>query len=343
MSLTGSGPADPQRVGVPIGDLLAGMYGAFGLLAALIERSSAPGVARWSGLRCWLRWSAFTLSRGRHGPLPGRLGMRRAIITRRSLRTGCSAVLGAASSFPAATTVCGGGCVRSSGSTRGAARYGHQSGERVGHRGEVIALLEQAFAATEAPELLARLSAAGVPAGKVRTLDEVYAWDQVEAQGLRRFPLTTRRWVRSPCPVRRCGFSRPDPGERRRPRGAVTRPRQPWMPTGPASGPGWTARRFGRTRTAAERADDAAGRAGSHDRWEPRWKQQQRIDSPHSGSRGWGLTNSSTRCWTAARSSAGMRRSFPTRAIDPKLRGPSWRPRAAKCRHRRVGDHRLGA
>src|SRR4051794_28986555 len=38
MSLTGSGPEDPQRVGVPIGDLLAGMYGAYGVLAALMER-----------------------------------------------------------------------------------------------------------------------------------------------------------------------------------------------------------------------------------------------------------------------------------------------------------------
>src|SRR5690606_9722792 len=38
MSLTGSGPDDVQRVGVAIGDLLAGMYGAYGVLAALHER-----------------------------------------------------------------------------------------------------------------------------------------------------------------------------------------------------------------------------------------------------------------------------------------------------------------
>ena len=38
MSLTGSGPEDPQRVGVPIADLLSGMYGAYGVLAALHER-----------------------------------------------------------------------------------------------------------------------------------------------------------------------------------------------------------------------------------------------------------------------------------------------------------------
>ena len=38
MSLTGSGPDDPQCVSVPIADLLSGMYGAYGVLAALHER-----------------------------------------------------------------------------------------------------------------------------------------------------------------------------------------------------------------------------------------------------------------------------------------------------------------
>ena len=38
MSVTGASADDPQRVGVPISDLLAGMYGAYGVLAALLER-----------------------------------------------------------------------------------------------------------------------------------------------------------------------------------------------------------------------------------------------------------------------------------------------------------------
>ena len=38
MSLTGPDPHHPQRVGVPIGDLTAGIYGAYGVLAALRER-----------------------------------------------------------------------------------------------------------------------------------------------------------------------------------------------------------------------------------------------------------------------------------------------------------------
>jgi crotonobetainyl-CoA:carnitine CoA-transferase CaiB-like acyl-CoA transferase len=58
------------------------------------------------------------------------------------------------------------------------------NGERVAHRDQVIELLERAFADLTPEELLARLAGAGVPAGKVRTLDEVYGWDQTLSQGL---------------------------------------------------------------------------------------------------------------------------------------------------------------
>jgi crotonobetainyl-CoA:carnitine CoA-transferase CaiB-like acyl-CoA transferase len=45
----------------------------------------------------------------------------------------------------------------------------------------VIALVEGAFASW-AEDLLARLAEVGIPAGKVRTIDEVYGWDQVAAR-----------------------------------------------------------------------------------------------------------------------------------------------------------------
>jgi len=58
------------------------------------------------------------------------------------------------------------------------------NGERVARREEVIGLLERTFADIPAAELLDRLTTAGVPAGKVRTVDEVYSWDQTLSQGL---------------------------------------------------------------------------------------------------------------------------------------------------------------
>jgi crotonobetainyl-CoA:carnitine CoA-transferase CaiB-like acyl-CoA transferase len=56
--------------------------------------------------------------------------------------------------------------------------------ERVARRAETIALVEGVFAEYPAEELLALLADAGIPAGKVRSLDEVYSWEQTRSQGL---------------------------------------------------------------------------------------------------------------------------------------------------------------
>ena len=56
--------------------------------------------------------------------------------------------------------------------------------QRVERRTEVIQILEDAFSSLAATEVIARLEAAGVPAGRVRSIDEVYAWDQTRSQGL---------------------------------------------------------------------------------------------------------------------------------------------------------------
>jgi len=55
---------------------------------------------------------------------------------------------------------------------------------RVQHRSELITALEAQLQATCSTEWLARLAAVGVPSGKVRTLDEVYMWEQTRSQGL---------------------------------------------------------------------------------------------------------------------------------------------------------------
>jgi formyl-CoA transferase len=56
--------------------------------------------------------------------------------------------------------------------------------DRVMRRAELVALIDRVFATAGADEWLARLSTAGVPAGKVRTLDDVYTWSQTRSQGL---------------------------------------------------------------------------------------------------------------------------------------------------------------
>ena len=184
MSLTGAGPEDPQKVGVPISDLLAGMYGAYGVVAALLERerTGRGQVVRTSLLAAVIgvhayQGTAYTVSgqvnraQGNHHPSIAPYGL-----------------------FHCA----GGGSVQLSCGSEGLWRrlcteFGLDpdapglatNGERVARRQEVIELLEGVFADIPAEELLARLSAAGVPAGKVRTLDDVYGWDQLESQGLK--------------------------------------------------------------------------------------------------------------------------------------------------------------
>ena len=58
------------------------------------------------------------------------------------------------------------------------------NGTRVAHRDELIAEIELAFRGRSTDELLAVLDEAGIPAGRVRSIDEVYTWDQTRSQGL---------------------------------------------------------------------------------------------------------------------------------------------------------------
>jgi crotonobetainyl-CoA:carnitine CoA-transferase CaiB-like acyl-CoA transferase len=48
----------------------------------------------------------------------------------------------------------------------------------------LLAAIEEVFATAPAEHWLELLGAAGVPAGKVRTIDDVYAWEQTRSQGL---------------------------------------------------------------------------------------------------------------------------------------------------------------
>ncbi|GAB3879221.1 CaiB/BaiF CoA transferase family protein [Terrabacter terrigena] len=182
MSLTGSGPDDPQRVGVPIADLLSGMYGAYGVAAALNERhrtgrgtvvrtsllASVVGVHAFQGTR-WTVAGEVGRSAGNHHPsiVPYGLfhcrdGSVQIAVGSESLWHRLCAAFGL---DPAADGLA-------------------TNPERVANRARVIEVLEGVFADWDAEPLLARLSEVGVPAGKVRTLDEVYAWDQTASQGL---------------------------------------------------------------------------------------------------------------------------------------------------------------
>lgn len=175
MSLTGSGPDDPQRVGVPIGDLLAGIYGVVGVLAALVERADTNlgatvrtsllaalvGVHAFEGTR-WTVAGQVGAAAGNHHPSIAPYGLFRCAGGAVQISVGSESLWGR---FVA-------GFDLDADDTRFTS-----NALRVQNRTDLIQLVESRFAAFEADALLERLAELGIPAGRVRSIDEVYEWD----------------------------------------------------------------------------------------------------------------------------------------------------------------------
>ncbi len=182
MSLTGTGPDDPQRVGVPIADLLAGMYGAYGVVSALYERATSGRgtVVRTSLLAAVVGVHAFQGTRytvagevahgqGNHHPSIAPYGafacadgIVQIAIGSESLWSRFAALAGIDPADPRFAT----------------------NSDRVGHRGVLVAEIERALRAHPLAHWLPALADIGVPAGEVRRLDRVYQWDQTRSQEL---------------------------------------------------------------------------------------------------------------------------------------------------------------
>ncbi len=180
MSLTGPSADEPTRVGVPIGDLLAGMYGAYGVLAALHERSATGRgtVVRTSLLAAIVGVHAFQGTRYTvAGEVPHATGGHHPSI--------CPYGLFHAKDGAVQIAVGSAGLWR-----RFAPEFGLDrpewatNSDRVGRRDAVIGAVDAAFASRDADELLRTLEALGIPSGRVRDLGEVYEWDQTRSQGL---------------------------------------------------------------------------------------------------------------------------------------------------------------
>lgn len=181
MSVTGSGPTDPQRVGVPISDVLAGLYGAFGIMAALYERerTGIGSTVRTSLLAATVgahvyQGTAQTVAhhtghaRGNHHPSLAPYGL---------FRTSDGFVQIAVGNDRHWQSL------RDTLKLEDDPRF-TENRDRVVHHGELVTFLESALAHEVSADVLERLDRAGVPAGRIRTMEEVYAWDQTRSQGL---------------------------------------------------------------------------------------------------------------------------------------------------------------
>ncbi|MGH3443842.1 MAG: CaiB/BaiF CoA transferase family protein, partial [Nocardioidaceae bacterium] len=180
MSLTGASADDPTKVGVAIGDLLAGMYGAYGIVAALHERTrtgrgrvvrtsllaSIVGVHAFQGTR-WTVAHDVPHAIGNHHPSIAPYGLFHTADAPVQIACGNDnqwrALAGLLGVDPG----------------RFAANR-----DRVENRDQLIEVIESALASDGAEAWLARFAEAGIAAGKVRTLDDVYSWEQTRSQGL---------------------------------------------------------------------------------------------------------------------------------------------------------------
>jgi crotonobetainyl-CoA:carnitine CoA-transferase CaiB-like acyl-CoA transferase len=181
MSITGP-PGEPTRVGVPIGDLLAGMYGAFGVLAALLdrERSGRGSVVRTSLLAAIVGVHAFQGTRWTVAhEVPGGSGSHHPSIAPYGLFHAADGpiqiAVGSEAQWRLLAPLVG---------LDPADRRFATNRDRVANRDALLAAMDVALAAEPAASWLARLDELGIPAGRVRSLDEVYGWEQTRSQGL---------------------------------------------------------------------------------------------------------------------------------------------------------------
>jgi len=182
MSITGTPDGPPLRHGLSITDILAGMFGAYGVTAALRERerSGRGQLVTTSLLAAAIAVHAHQGTRWTiAGEVPGRSGNHHGLL----------APYGA---FP-----CADGWINIAVGSAGLwARFAPLVGidpedpdfvtnaDRMRNRARLTAVVEQATATGTMDEWLTRLDEAGVPAGRIRTMDEVYTWDHVRHHGM---------------------------------------------------------------------------------------------------------------------------------------------------------------
>jgi formyl-CoA transferase len=184
MWLTGTPETAPLRIGIPIGDLLAGYFCAMGILVALLERRTSGrgqhvatsllealvGSLSFQAVK-YLNTSEVPPPVGNHHPLTAPMGVYRARDGFLNLAVGNDEMFG---------RLC-----RALGIPEAAADPRFARGPaRVTNRAALDTVICARLAARSAVEWIQVLNAAGVACGPIYTVDQVFADPQVEEAGL---------------------------------------------------------------------------------------------------------------------------------------------------------------
>jgi crotonobetainyl-CoA:carnitine CoA-transferase CaiB-like acyl-CoA transferase len=189
MSVTGE-PDDapgggPQRAGVPIADIITGMYASIAICAALAHRAES-GVGQHLDLALLDSQIALLAYQNTNyfatGKPPQRIGnLHPNIVPYQPFRTKDGAVILACGNDNLFRKFCD---AAGQSALAGDARFA-SNGKRVENRAELTRLLGEVFRGRTTAEWVDLLEKAGVPNGPINDIAQVYEEPQVKARGIR--------------------------------------------------------------------------------------------------------------------------------------------------------------
>jgi crotonobetainyl-CoA:carnitine CoA-transferase CaiB-like acyl-CoA transferase len=184
MSVTGEAYGPPQKVGVAIGDLCAGLYGVIAIQAALAMRERS-GRGQQVDIALLDTMVAMLANQNLNylvsGKAPSRLGNAHPnIVPYQVFTVRDGHIMLAVGNDVQFANFC---AVIDQPGLAAEPRFASNAA-RVLHREALIAILESALASCERDELLGQLVRRGVPAGPINRIDQVFADPQVRHRGM---------------------------------------------------------------------------------------------------------------------------------------------------------------
>ena len=175
----------PQKAGIPIADIMTGMYATIAVCAALAHRAET-GVGQHLDLALFDALAAVLANQAANylatGQSPGRLGNAHPnIVPYQTFKTADGAVILACGNDNLFRKFC---AVAGSPHLADDPRYA-TNGKRVENRVELTRILDELFAGRTTRDWVEALEAAGVPNGPINTIEQVFAEPQAIARGLR--------------------------------------------------------------------------------------------------------------------------------------------------------------
>jgi len=184
MSITGDPAGAPFRLGLPIADMVAGLFAAQGIVAALFERTRTNqgrhiDISMLDSVAALLTYQASAYFTS--GSIPARLGNGHAsIVPYDTFMARDGQLMLAVGNDDQWRRFCGAAALDHLADDE---RFATNPG-RVRHRHILQPILEDTFRRLDRAEWTARLGQAGVPCGAVRDIAEALADPQLDARGM---------------------------------------------------------------------------------------------------------------------------------------------------------------